>query len=79
MYSQIVSGKPLRPRGRTDQERAGIKAQVIALCEGVEAGLLKDFEIAKGIVAFEDEDLAGRPWKFTLEGHLRTEDQPRPE
>ena len=58
-------------RPLTDEERAALKAQVIALCDKVEAGLLRDFEIIKGVRAYRE--FPGRDWKLTLMGHLRTD------
>jgi len=60
-------------RPLTDEERAALKAQVIALCDKVEAGLLKDFEIARGFRAYRE--FPGREWKLTLAGHLRTDEK----
>ena len=60
-------------RPLTDKERAALKAQVIALCDKVEAGLLRDFEIIKGVRAYRE--FPGRAWNFTLTGHLRTDEK----
>jgi len=58
-------------RRLTDEERAALKAQIIALADMVEPGLLRDFEIAKGFTAYRE--FLGRKWNFTLTGHLRTD------
>ena len=67
----LVVKRPL-----TDQEREALRVKVIQLGDSVEPGLIVDLSIAKGFTAFKE--FPGREWKFTLEGHLRTDAKPTP-
>lgn len=73
----VVAGiRVIFARSLTDQERSNLKAAVIALGNNIQPGLIKDLEIIKGVKAFRE--FLGRLWKFTLSGHLRTDEIPQP-
>lgn len=65
----LVLSRPL-----ADAERDTLRAAIISLGDSVEPGLIKDLDIAKGFKAWRE--FAGRAWKFTLSGHLRSDKIP---
>jgi hypothetical protein len=73
---QTVAGLSLLlSRPLTQEERDTLKAQVIALGDAIEAGLIVDLKIGKGFKAHRD--FPNRNWRFLLRGHLRTDEAPQ--